>query len=207
MASDWLIFSAVAACVALAVLGLIIFPLVRWRRRSGDEPPQFRNNYALELGWTAIPLVIVAGLFVYTYRAEARVDAIAEHPSVVVAVGAYRWGWTFAYRDGPTVSGPSNAPAVFGVKPPVPEMVLPLGETTRIELSARDVNHGFWVPSFYFKRDAIAGQTTAFDLTPDKLGTFAGRCSSFCGLDHASMLFNVRVVPPGDFVRWERNPA
>jgi cytochrome c oxidase subunit 2 len=84
-------------------------------------------------------------------------------------------------------------------------MVLPLGETTRIELSASDVNHGFWVPAFYFKRDAIAGQTTDFDLTPNKLGTFSGRCSSFCGLDHALMLFSVRVVTPRDFARWQRS--
>ena len=206
MASDWLLFSAVASGVLIVVLGLIVFPLVRWRRRPGDAaPPQFRNNYVLEIGWTALPLLIVAGLFVYTYRAEARVDAVAAHPDVVVAVGAYRWGWSFAYRGGPTVGGPSNGPAVFGEKPAPPELVLPIGETTRIELSARDVNHGFWVPSFYFKRDAIAGQTTAFDLTPDKLGTFAGRCSSFCGLDHTAMLFRVRIVTPGEFAMWERS--
>jgi cytochrome c oxidase subunit 2 len=106
MASNWLIFLAVGACVGVIVLGLILFPLVRWRRRPGDaEPPQFANNYPLEIAWTVIPLLIVGGLFVATYRAEARVDAVADHPAAIVAVDAYRWGWTFAYRGGPRSVG------------------------------------------------------------------------------------------------------
>ncbi len=205
MVSDWLLFAIVAAAVAFVVVALIVFALVRWRRRPDDaEPPQFRNNYALEIGWTALPLAIVAGLFFLTYRAEARVDAVVARPSVVVAVDAYRWGWTFAYRGGPTVGGSAGAPPVFGEPSKMPELVLPSGETTRIELSARDVDHGFWIPAFYFKRDAIPGQTTAFDLTPDKLGTYVGRCSAFCGLQHPLMLFRVRVVTPEAFRRWRR---
>jgi cytochrome c oxidase subunit 2 len=205
MASDWLLFAGVAAVVAATVLTLVLFPLVRWRRRPGDAPPpQFRNNYPLEIFWTAVPLAIVAGLFFYTYRAEARIDDVVARPSVVVNVEAYRWGWTFAYRGGPTVGGSAGAPSVFGDAVPMPTLVVPAGETTRIELSARDVDHGFWIPAFYFKRDAIPGQTTAFDLTPDKLGTYVGRCSAFCGLQHPLMLFRVRVVTPEAYGRWLR---
>jgi cytochrome c oxidase subunit 2 len=204
MASDWFVFAEAALAVAIVMLALILFPLARWRRRADDrEPVQFRNNYPLEIGWTAVPLVIVAGLFAYTYRAEARVDAVAANPAVVVHVSAYRWGWQFAYRGGPTVGGPSDPTIVSGTVAPPPQLVLPLGETTRIDLTALDVNHGFWVPDFLFKRDAIAGETTSFDLDPDKLGTFLGRCSSFCGLEHANMIFTVRVVTPRAFGRWE----
>jgi cytochrome c oxidase subunit 2 len=204
MASNWLLFLAVGACVAVIVLGLILFPLVRWRRRpGGPEAQQFSNNYPLEIAWTIVPLLVVGGLFVATYRAEATVDAVTDHPSVIVAVDAYRWGWTFAYRGGPTVGGPSSGPASLGVASRLPELVLPLGETTRIELSAADVDHGFWIPDFLFKRDAIPGQTTDFDLSPTKLGTFEGRCSAFCGLQHESMLFRVRVVTPGSFAAWK----
>jgi cytochrome c oxidase subunit 2 len=204
MASNWLIFLAAAACVGVIVLGLILFPLVRWRKQPGaSEPPQFSSNLPLEIAWTAIPLLIVGGLFVATYRAEARVDAVSDHPAAIVAVEAYRWGWTFAYQGGPTVGGPSDPPPSRGVAQAPPELVLPFGETTRIEISARDVDHGFWIPDFLFKRDAIPGQTTAFDLSPTKLGVFEGRCSAFCGLQHASMLFRVRVVTPSAFVTWE----
>ena len=182
---------------------------MRWRRRPDDiEPPQFRNNYGLEIAWTIVPLIIVAALFVYTYRAEARVDALVAHPAVIVAVRAYRWGWNFAYVDGPVVGGASTEPldgSNAATKPP--QLVLPLGETTRIELTSDDVTHGFWVPDFLFKRDAIPGMVNAFDLRPEKLGTYLGRCSQFCGLDHALMTFTVRVVTPRAFAAWRRLPV
>jgi cytochrome c oxidase subunit 2 len=205
MATNWVLFLAVGAGVFAIVFGLIAFSLLRWRRRPGDaEPAQFANNLPIELAWTVIPLLMVGGLFVHTYEAEATVDAVSGHPAVIVAANAYRWGWTFAYRDGPTVSGASRGPASLGSAIPPPELVLPLGETTRIELSSADVDHGFWIPDFLFKRDAIPGQTTAFDLSPTRLGVFEGRCSAFCGLQHANMLFRVRVVTPAEFMSWEK---
>ena len=201
LASNWVLFTVAGLIVALIVWGLIVFALLRWRRRGeGDAlPPQFRTNNPLEIAWTVIPLVIVCALFVHTFRAEADVEALAPRPDVTVAVNAYRWGWTFAYQGGgPVVDGTAAAP---------PQMVLPLGETTRIELTSSDVNHAFWVPDFLFKRDAIPGHPSAFDLKPDKPGTYVGRCAEFCGLDHALMSFSVRVVPPDAYARWRKGDA
>jgi cytochrome c oxidase subunit 2 len=199
LASDWLLFTLVGLAIALLVWGLILFAIVRWRRkpRDGDDafPPQFRNNNLLEIAWTVAPLILVIGLFVYTYRAEANVEALVRKPDVTVAVNAYRWGWTFSYDGGPTINGAAQKP---------PEMVIPLGETTRIVLTSSDVNHAFWVPDFLFKRDAIPGRESSFDLRPSKLGTFLGHCAEFCGLDHALMNFTVRVVPPDEYARWRR---
>lgn len=207
LASDWVLFTLVGLAVALFVWGLILFAVVRWRRRTSPSertsqsalveewPPQFRKNNPLEIAWTVAPLLLVIALFVYTYRAEADVEALALKPDVTVAVNAYRWGWTFTYAGGPTIDGSSLKP---------PQMVLPLGRTARIDLTSVDVNHAFWVPDFLFKRDAIPGQTTSFDMRPSKLGTFLGRCAEFCGLDHALMNFSVRVVSPDEYARWRR---
>ena len=199
LADDWRIFTYAALAVALLVWGLILFAIVRWRRPAREDgdafPPQFRNNNALEIAWTVVPLILVSALFVYTYRAEANVEALAPKPDATVAVNAYRWGWTFSYDGGPTISGTAQQP---------PQMVIPLGETTRIVLTSSDVNHAFWVPDFLFKRDAIPGRATSFDLRPSKLGTFLGHCAEFCGLDHALMNFSVRVVPPDEYARWRR---
>jgi len=210
LSGDWRLFTTVGLIIAALVWGLILFAMVRWRRRDGDDaPPQFRNNYPLEIAWTIVPLIIVAALFVYTYRAEARVDAVSAHPAVVVAVRAYRWGWNFAYAGGPIVGGASAGPTSGGGPDnavPPPQLVLPVGETTRIELTSDDVTHGFWVPDFLFKRDAIPGMINTFDLRPDKLGTYLGRCSQFCGYDHALMTFTVRVVTPQAFAAWRKLP-
>ncbi len=198
LASNWVLFTLVGLAVALLVWGLILFSIVRWRRRRDDDgayPPQFSKNNPLEIAWTVVPLVLVCALFIYTYRAEATVEAVSPTPDVTVGVNAYRWGWTFAYAGGPTINGAALAP---------PQMVLPLGETTRITLTSSDVTHAFWVPDFLFKRDAIPGMRNTFDLKPDKLGTFVGRCTQFCGLNHALMTFSVRVVPPDAYARWLR---
>jgi cytochrome c oxidase subunit 2 len=211
LGGNWRLFSTVGLVILALVWGLILFAMVRWRRREGtDAPPQFRNNFPLEIAWTILPLMVVAALFVYTFRAEARVDALVAHPAVIVAVRAYRWGWNFAYDGGPTVGGASDAPVGGGAPANAdgpPQLVLPVGETTRIELTSDDVTHGFWVPDFLFKRDAIPGMTNTFDLLPEKLGTYVGRCSQFCGLDHASMLFTVRVVTPRAFAAWRLRPV
>jgi len=202
LASDWALFTYAGLAVAVLVWGLILFAIVRWRRRPGAEgdalPPQFRTNNPLEIAWTVVPLVMVCALFVYTYRAEATVEALPPGAAATVDVSAYRWGWTFAYAGGPRVDGTNIAP---------PQLVLPLGETTRLRLTSRDVTHSFWVPDFLFKKDAIPGQVNTFDLRPDKLGTFVGRCAQFCGLNHALMSFSVRVVPPDAYARWSRGGA
>lgn len=196
MASNWVLFVAVGAFVALVVWGLILFAVLRWRRQPGDAgtlPPQFRQNNALEIGWTLVPLVLVTLLFVHTYRAEAGVDALVPEPDVTVSVNGYRWGWTFAYRGGPRIDGSFAA---------APELVLPRDETARIVLTSSDVDHAFWVPAFLFKRDAIPGHPTAFDVRPRREGTYAGHCAEFCGYAHALMGFRVRVVSPADYARW-----
>jgi len=198
LASDWVLFALAGLAVAVLVWGLILFAIVRFSRRSDDFPPQFRNNNALEIGWTVVPLILVVVLFAYTYHAEANVEALVPKPDVTVGVNGYRWGWTFSYDGGPTISGAAQKP---------PEMVIPLDRTTRITLTSSDVNHAFWVPDFLFKRDAIPGRTSSFDLRPSKPGTFLGRCAEFCGLDHALMNFTVRVVPPDEYARWRRKGA
>jgi cytochrome c oxidase subunit 2 len=81
-------------------------------------------------------------------------------------------------------------------------MVLPLGETTRLRLVTRDVNHSFWVPRFLSKRDLIPKVRNEIDVTPNERGSFVGRCAEFCGLDHWRMNFSVRVVSPSEYRRW-----
>jgi cytochrome c oxidase subunit 2 len=91
---------------------------------------------------------------------------------------------------------------VIGTPQDPPELVLPVGQTVRIVLTSDDVIHAFYVPGFLFKRDAIPGRVTEFDLIPREEGEFRGFCAEFCGLDHARMTFTVRTVSPEEFEQW-----
>ncbi|MFP3990819.1 cytochrome c oxidase subunit II [Streptomyces sp. E11-3] len=79
---------------------------------------------------------------------------------------------------------------------PGPTLWLPKGEKVRFILTSRDVIHSFWVVPFLMKQDVIPGHTNAFEVTPNKEGTFMGKCAELCGVDHSRMLFNVKVVSP-----------
>lgn len=195
---DWSTFFYAGIAVAAVVYVLILLPLVLWRRRGDTYPPQFRENPPLEIACTVLPLLIVAYLFYVSYENETDVEALAAAPDVTVYVTAFDWSWRFRYAGTPVdVAGTPEQP---------PELVLPVDETTRIDLRSADVNHAFWVPAFLFKRDAIPGIDNRFDLRPDKVGIYRGECAEFCGLRHSSMTFTVRVVDDAAFARWLRGP-
>lgn len=200
LADDWRIFTYAAIAVAVLVWGLILFAAVRFRRTRDNPAPRSQKdqNAPLEIAWTIGPLILVIALFVVTLRIENTVEARTAAPAARITVNAYRWGWTFSYRDGPTIDGTSNDP---------PEMVLPVGETTAFRVTSSDVVHSFWIPDMLFKRDAVPGRVSEFDLTPTKEGTFLGRCGEFCGLNHALMTFRVRVVSPPGYQRWLKYEA
>lgn len=194
----WVTFFWAGTGVAIVVYGLIGWCVVRYRRRANDTayPEQFRRNNTWEIIYTGIPILMVTGLFLITYASERHVETIAQSQAVVVNVTGFRWSWRFVY--------PQLDVSVTGTPQGPPELVLPLGETARLNVTSVDVDHSFWVPGFLFKRDAVPGLENVFDWTPKMLGTFRGECGEFCGLDHALMTFQVRVVPAAEFSKWVR---
>lgn len=195
----WKVFVYAGIAVYAIVGALILWPALAYRRRDPgvrQARSTVHKNNKLEITWTVIPVLIVVGLFVKTYIVEAKVEAVQLNPSQIVNVTGFRWSWRFAYpRYGVVVNGTPQAG---------PTLVLPVNETTRINLTSTDVVHSFWVPAFIFKRDANPGTFNVFDLKPTHVGTYPGSCAEFCGTFHAIMDFNVRVVSQAEFAQWIR---
>jgi cytochrome c oxidase subunit 2 len=184
----------VALVVGGLVWGLIVFAILRYRRRDDEMPNQRQYLIKLEVFYTVVPIVIVAILFGFAYRTQNDVDALSPDPDLVIEVRGFQWQWQFRYRDeNVTVTGSPGTS---------PQMVLPVHRTARLILTSRDVIHSFYVPDFNFKRDVIPGVTNRIDLDPTELGTYVGRCAEFCGLDHARMDFTVKVVSQDDYRDW-----
>ncbi len=207
----WVGFVIAGLAVAAIVWGLIFWTVIRHRRRGSDAiPRQFHENVPLEIVYTALPFVIVLVLFYFTVITENRIDAVASTPSEVVHVLGFRWGWSFTYdsSDGrsqgvqiATAAQPA-ALAQPATSAQYPQLVLPVGETTRVVLTSADVVHGFYVPAFNFSRYAQPGVVNRFDFTPTTIGVFRGQCTQYCGLYHSEMLFSVKVVSRSDFTHW-----
>jgi cytochrome c oxidase subunit II len=194
--------SVVAALiVGIAVWGLILWSVVRHRKRSDELPKQTAYNLPLEIVYTIVPFVIIAVLFFYTVVVQNRVQERSAEPDLTVAVNAFKWNWQFVYPDS---QDPDGRPVeTVGSSEEVPILVLPTGQDVRFEVASADVIHSFWVPEFLFKLDVIPGnengRDNVFEVTVDEEGAYIGRCAELCGTYHAFMNFEVRAVSPEDF--------
>lgn len=187
------IFVAAGVAVALVVWGLVTWSIVRYRRRDEHVPTQTHGSLRIEAVWTAIPLVIVLVLFGLTVRTLSAVEARGSG-GVDLSITAFRWQWQATYPDaGVTLVGTTAASL---------EVVLPIDTPIHVTLTSLDVNHAFFVPSFLFKRDAIPGHATTFDLRIVDPGRYPGACAEFCGIGHDEMLFTIRAVDMATYRAW-----
>ena len=181
-----------ALLVGLLVWGLLIWAIVAYRRRSADDlPEQVKYNVPIEILYTVAPLLMVLALFYFTARDQAILTKVSNDQTHTVNVQGWRWSWGFNYLD--------EAAYEVGTPKVRPTLWLPVNEKVKFELSSPDVIHSFWVPAFLMKMDVIPGRKNAFEVTPDRIGTFAGKCAELCGVDHSRMLFNVKVVTRSDY--------
>ena len=190
------IFFGAGVVVAAIVWGLIAWSIVRYRKKSDELPSQVSENTPLEILWTVLPLLTVAGLFILTLQTLNVVEAspAPKADPVQLDVVAFQWSWTFKY--------PQNGVAISGTIYQAPTAVVPVGEPVNVTLTSVDVDHAFYVPAFLFKRDAIPGFPNHFTFTIDKPGTYAGQCAEFCGTYHSDMTFTIQAVPRAQFEEW-----
>lgn len=196
----WNIFLIGAFVTFAFVAVLVVYVLLRFRRRDDRLPRQVRENIPVEIAYTVVPLLIVIALFVITFTTVRALDDVEDAEGeidLVVGVVGFQWQWRFVY--------PESGIVVTGTEEEIPELVLPASSTIRFDLSSVDVIHSFWIPGFRFKRDMFPNEEQSFAVdVAEATGTYAagGVCSEFCGLDHHKMFFDLRVVTPAEFERW-----
>ena len=190
-----------ALIVGIGVWGLILWSVVRHRKRSDELPKQTAYNLPLEIVYTILPFLIIAGLFFFTVVVQDRVMARSDDPDETIAVNAFKWNWQFVYPE--TADQDGEPVSTVGTSSEIPILVLPTDRTVRFELYSADVIHSFWVPEFLFKRDLIPGNengiSNVFEITVREEGAYVGRCAELCGSYHAFMNFEVRSVSGDDY--------
>jgi cytochrome c oxidase subunit II len=189
----------IAVAVFVLVEGLIIFAVLRYRRRPEDVdlPVQTHGNNVLEVIWTVIPAAVVAVMFILTLGFLQKTEARPPDGqfAVTVDVTGFQWQWMFEYKD--------QGLSFTGLGEKGPEMVLPVNEPVLIRLHSNDVIHSFYVPKFLYKKDVIPGRVNEFPVTltePDQ--TYVGQCAEYCGLSHNQMYMSVRSVTGAEFDAW-----
>ncbi len=197
-----------ALLVGLVVWGLILWCVFAYRRRRDDTgmPPQMRYNIPLEILYTVLPLMMIGVLFFFTARDQAAIADVSAKPDVTINVVGKQWAWDFNYLQQGGRQLNVFEPGVKadltgrpGVESQVPTLYLPVGRRVEFQLTTRDVNHSFWIPAFLYKLDVIAGVRNKFQVVPQRIGDYRGKCAELCGEFHSEMLFKVKVVSQADF--------
>jgi cytochrome c oxidase subunit 2 len=185
-----------AGVVGIFTAILILWPVFRHRRREGDPqyPKQTQYNIPVEVIYTVVPFIIIAVLFYFTARDEAKITA--KEPTKVmhtIDVTGIQWSWQFGHKD-----GGDNA-VVTGTPANPPTLVLPQGERVAFNIYSNDVVHGFWIPAFMIQIQNLPGVTNHLEFTANKIGEYPGRCNILCGRNHSQMVFKVKVVSPAEY--------
>lgn len=187
----------IAYAIFVLVEGVVLFVIIRYRRRpteDGDDewPVQNHGNVKLELGWTMLPAVLLAGIGIFTVATVFELEE-RDADAIEISVYGHQWWWSYEYDvDGDGVVDFTTAN----------EMVIPTGRQIDLDIHSRDVIHSFWIPRLNGKRDAVPGRVHTLSLNTDEAGRFRGQCTEFCGLSHARMQMWVDARSPEDYEAW-----
>ena len=178
----------IAVVIFLVVEGALVYAVIRFRRRAGDESegPAIHGNNTLEVVWILIPAIIVVVISIYSYQVLKRIERVPHSPLVVRVIGQ-QFIWTFEYPE----NGVSST-----------SLHLPVDRPVQFQIESKDVIHSFWIPEFRIKRDATPGQISELTVTPTQLGRYPIRCAELCGAGHAAMIGEVVVETVEKFDAW-----
>jgi cytochrome c oxidase subunit 2 len=189
--------------ITLFVLGLLIAVVVKFNAKANPVPSKTTHNTLIEVAWTLIPVLILVGIAVPSFRLLFQELDVPKADLTIKATGK-QWYWSYAYPDNgkfefDSLLAPDKQPRLLGVDN---EVVVPINKVVRVQVTGADVIHSFAVPSFGIKIDAIPGRLNETWFKATRLGVFYGQCSELCGKDHAFMPIAVRVVNDQEFAAW-----
>ena len=203
------ILMPIITAISLFVLALLLYVIVRFRRSANPVPSRTTHNTALEVIWTLVPVLILVGIAVPSIRLLAHQYSPPKADLTIKATGN-QWYWTYSYPDHGDFEIISNGlkdedakargePRLLAVDERV---VVPVGATVKVIVTAADVIHAWGVPAFWVKIDAVPGRLNETWFKTDRPGVYYGQCFELCGARHAYMPIAVEVVPQAQFAAW-----
>ena len=200
------VFTLASAPIMAITLSILLYSLFGWGRVRGAEPPMqespaIRSNPIALFGWITATSLLAAFLVIWGLVELANITAMSngttsanQQPGTAkpldINVSAQQWLWTFEYPDQQKITSDV--------------LVVPIDVPLYFNVTSKDVIHNFWVVELGVKIDANPGAITNTGVTPNKLGNFNIRCAELCGLHHAYMETQIKVVTQEQFDAWIR---
>jgi cytochrome c oxidase subunit II len=196
ISQEWQLLFWTGTAIVLLVSVLLIAILIRQLRTPRDFIPDQRDSTGIRwiwLGGIALPVIVLVLTFASTVRGSSALSAPPSPETLKVNIVGHRWWWEVQYPDQGFIT--AN------------QLVVPVGQSVRVDLDSRDVIHSFWVPQLHFKRDLIPGQPGSTWLQANEPGIYRGICAEFCGQQHAQMMFMVVALEPERYQAWLDNES
>ncbi|WP_061022769.1 cytochrome c oxidase subunit II [Bradyrhizobium sp. CCH5-F6] len=189
--------------ITLFVLALLVIVVIKFNAKANPVPSRTTHNTLIEVAWTLVPVLILVGISVPSFRLLFLELDIPKADLTVKATGK-QWYWSYAYPDNgkfefDSLMAQDKQPRLLGVDN---EMVVPVNKVIRVQTTGADVIHAFALPAFGVKIDAIPGRLNETWFKATKTGMYYGQCSELCGKDHAFMPIAIRVVDDQEFASW-----
>ena len=199
--------------VTLFVTGLLIYVIVRYNRRANPTPARFTHNSPLEVAWTLIPVLIL--VFIGSFSLPElfkQQDFKQVKADITIKATGNQWFWSYEYPDDGIAFDsfllPREELAANGYDDSLyllatdTAVVIPVGKTIVVQVTAADVIHAWKVPAFGVMQDAVPGRLAQLWFKAEKEGIYFGQCSEICGKDHAFMAITVKVVSEEAYAKW-----
>ena len=203
------ILMPIITVITLFVLGLLLWIIVRFNKRSNPTPAKWSHNTPIEVLWTVVPVLILMFIAIFSFKL---LFAYADMPKPYMTVKAtgYQWYWGYEYPDqkiGEYVSNvlpedeakKRNVPYLLAATEP---LVVPAGKVVQVLVTGADVTHAFAIPAFGVGTDGWPGRVNSTWFKVDRPGIYYGSCRQLCGVDHAFMPIEVHVVSQAEFDAW-----
>jgi cytochrome c oxidase subunit II len=182
----YFVFWTSVVLFAGVVAGIIYYA---WKYRRKDPhfvPAAFHPSAMIETASIVIPTILVLVVFTWGFKVFVKMYA-APPDSYEITVRATQWAWQFDYNTGASSTN---------------ELHVPIGRPVKLNMSATDVLHSFFVPDFRIKHDVLPNRYTSVWFQVDKSGTYQIYCTEYCGTAHSSMLANLVAEPEAEFQQW-----
>ncbi len=178
----------VATTVFVIVQGFLLYSIVRFNRKPGDESDglPIRGHTKLEVVWTAIPAIVVVFIGILSYQVLADIER-PKGDALVVEVKGIQYAWEFYYPEYDLTTT---------------ELHIPVDRQVQLKLHSEDVIHSFWVPEFRIKKDVMPNQVTETYITGTKPGAYPIVCTELCGAGHALMRGQLVVESDAEYRTW-----
>jgi cytochrome c oxidase subunit 2 len=193
--------------IALFVLGLLIYVMVRFNEKRNPEPSRTSHNTPIEVAWTVIPIFILVAIAIPSFRLLFAQYDFPKADVTITATGN-QWYWSYEYPD-EGINFDSIMVQDADLKPGQPrlltvnnEVVVPVNKNVIVGLKSNDVIHDWAMPSFGVKLDAVPGRLQKTWFRAEREGWFYGQCSELCGRNHSFMPIAVHVVSQEEYDAW-----